>query len=98
MQKWMLFVVLLLLAWIAAQPLLARYGVLNAAVDQSKLCIYSTDAQARRCVPGTIGYFKPSQARSPQAMLNVAAAYCDFNHPVVYNAGGVICVITHERL
>ena len=30
--------------------------------------------------------------------LSVAAAYCDFNHPVMHNNAGVICVFTEKRL
>ena len=67
-------------------------------VDQSKLCLFQSDAQARQCEAGTTIYYKPEEERSPQGILNVAAAYCDFNYPVIHNNGGLLCVMTRKRL
>ena len=30
--------------------------------------------------------------------LSVAAAYCDFDHQVMHNRAGVVCVFTNQRL
>jgi hypothetical protein len=35
---------------------------------------------------------------SEEMALSVAAAYCDFNHPVMHNRAGVLCVFTDQRL
>lgn len=69
-------------------------------IDQSGLCTYNTDPQAERCTPGQMAWFKPDQEQqiSEQGALSVAAAYCDFNHQVMYNRAGVLCVFTDQRL
>ncbi|ERI49711.1 hypothetical protein N878_10895 [Pseudomonas sp. EGD-AK9] len=66
----------------------------------NKLCIYNTDPQAERCKAGQMAWFRPDndQLISEQAALSVAAAYCDFNHEVMYNRAGVVCVFTDKRL
>lgn len=70
----------------------------SSQVDQANLCTYSTDAQAERCKDGQLAWFKPEQWRNEQLPLSVAAAYCDFNHQVMYNNAGVICVFTNKRM
>ena len=70
----------------------------KAQVDQSKLCIYSSDDEAKQCKAGEMSWFAPSQWGNEQLPLKVAAAYCDFNHEVMYNNSGVICVFTDKRL
>jgi hypothetical protein len=67
-------------------------------VDQSKMCIYSTDEQAKECESGELSWFKPSRWGSEQLPLNVAGAYCDFNYPIMSNNSGVICVFTDKRM
>ena len=67
-------------------------------IDQSKICIYSTDKEAKQCKAGELSWFKPSRWGSEQLPLSVAGAYCDFNHEVMYNNSGVICVFTDKRL
>lgn len=69
-------------------------------IDQSGLCTFSTDPQAERCKAGQMAWFRPEQNQliSEQAALSVAATYCDFNHQVMYNRAGVLCVFTDQRL
>lgn len=69
-------------------------------IDQSGLCTFSTDPQAERCKAGQMAWFRPEQGQliSEQLTLSVAAAYCDFNHQVMYNRAGVLCVFTDQRL
>lgn len=69
-------------------------------IDQSGLCSYNSDPQAERCKPGQMAWFRPDQGQliSEQMALSVAAAYCDFNHQVMYNRAGVLCVFTDQRL
>lgn len=68
------------------------------ATDQASLCTFNTDPQAERCKAGQTAWFRPEQAVSEETLLSVAAAYCDFNHTVMYNRAGVVCVFTKERL
>lgn len=94
-------------------PTLARLCLLGAAAlslgacfdqeqseIQSKLCIYNTDAQAERCKAGQTAWFRPEDGQliSEHMALSVAAAYCDFEHPVMHNRAGVVCVFTDQRL
>jgi hypothetical protein len=67
---------------------------------QSKICIYNTDPQAERCKAGQMAWFRPDDGQliSEQMALSVAAAYCDFNHQVMHNRAGVVCVFTDQRL
>ncbi|MCY1294124.1 hypothetical protein D9M69_362230 [compost metagenome] len=72
----------------------------DANKDQAGLCTYNTDAQAERCKSGQVAWFRPDEGQqvSEQLALSVAAAYCDFNHPVMHNRAGVVCVFTNQRL
>ncbi len=70
----------------------------KAHVDQSQLCTYSTDEEAKQCKAGEMSWFKPNQWGNEQLPFNVAAAYCDFNYDVMYSSAGVICVFTDKRL
>ncbi|MDP2243406.1 hypothetical protein [Pseudomonas sp.] len=69
-------------------------------IDLSGLCTFNTDPQAERCKPGQMAWFRPDQGAliSEEMALSVAAAYCDFNHPVMHNRAGVLCVFTDQRL
>ena len=69
-------------------------------IDLTGLCTYNTDPQAERCKPGQMAWFRPDQGKliSEEMALSVAAAYCDFNHPVMHNRAGVLCVFTDQRL
>ncbi|MDO9625306.1 MAG: hypothetical protein Q7J46_15105 [Pseudomonas sp.] len=69
-------------------------------IDLSSLCTYNTDPQAERCKPGQMAWFRPDQGAliSEEMALSVAAAYCDFNHQVMHNRAGVLCVFTDQRL
>lgn len=70
----------------------------KAQIDQSKMCIYSTDEEAKQCRNGEMSWFKPNQWGNEQLPFNVAGSYCDFNYEVMYNNSGVICVFTDKRL
>lgn len=70
----------------------------GSSIDQSSVCVYSTDHEATQCKSGQLSYFKPNRWGNEQLPLNVAAAYCDFNHQVVFNNSGVLCVFTNERV
>jgi len=70
----------------------------SPTVDQSKLCIYANDEQAKECKSGELSYYKPGQWGNEQLPLNVAAVYCDFNYPIQSNNSGVMCVFTNKRM
>ena len=67
-------------------------------VDQGELCLVGTDEAAKTCKAGELMYFQPSRWGNEQLPLNIAAVYCDFNHPVMHTDAGVICVFTDKRL
>jgi hypothetical protein len=66
--------------------------------DQANICMVSDDASAMECKPGKLIFFRPDYFGNEQLPLNIAAAYCDFNHQVMHNKSGVICVFTDKRL
>ncbi len=70
----------------------------KAQIDQSKMCTFSTDDEAKKCKSGELAWLKPSRWGNEQLPLSAAAAYCDFNYEVMYNNSGVICVFTDKRL
>lgn len=70
----------------------------SSQVDQSKMCVYSNDIEAKRCKAGEISWYNPSKWGNEQTPLGVAAAYCDFNHSIMFNNAGVLCVFTDKRL
>ena len=70
----------------------------QSTIDQSSLCTYSTDVQASKCAEGQLSFFSPDSWGNEQLPLIVASTYCDFNHPVMYNNSGVVCVFTKQRL
>lgn len=66
--------------------------------DQSQLCVANDDAEASKCTPGQLIFFRPTRWGNEQLPLTVAALYCDFSHQIVQNNGGVVCVFTDKRL
>jgi len=70
------------------------------STKQSGLCTYNTDPQAQRCKAGEMAWFRPERGQkiTEEMALSVAAAYCDFNHQVMHNRAGVLCVFTDQRL
>lgn len=70
-------------------------------VDQSQLCIATTDEQAMECPEGELFMARLTQPnRDIRAFnsLNTAALYCDTNYPIFENDAGVMCVMTHQRV
>ena len=70
----------------------------KAQIDQSKMCVYSSAEEAKQCKDGEMSWFKPGTWGNEQLPLNAASVYCDFNHEVMYNNAGVICVFTSKRV
>lgn len=84
--------------------LLGLFSLLSACtpeqtkIDQSQVCMYQNDEQAKACPAGKLSYFQPSTWGNEQLVLNAAVVYCDFNYQVMHTNAGVICTHTHERL
>lgn len=76
----------------------ALTGCGDHQTDQSKLCVFSNDAQAKKCKTGELAYFSPDSWGNEQLPLNVVAAYCNTNHAVHFNNAGVVCTFTDKRL
>jgi hypothetical protein len=88
-------------AWLLALAfpvLLSACGGAHGATDQSKLCVFSNDAQAKKCHSGELAYFSPNSWGNAQLPLNVIATYCNTNEPVQFNEAGVVCTFTDKRL
>jgi hypothetical protein len=70
----------------------------SSKIDQSNVCIFNTDETAKKCKDGQLSFFQPDRFGNEQLPLIAAATYCDFNHPVMHNNGGVVCVFTAQRM
>ena len=73
-------------------------GAGGDAIDQSNVCRFDSSDNAKQCKDGQLAFFQPTSFGNEQLPLLVVASYCDFNRPVVYNTGGVVCVFTTQRL
>ena len=71
-------------------------------VDQSRICVYSNDEEARKCVNGELSFFNPTRWGNEQLPLFAVAQYCDTNYNITYNNAynnaGVVCVFTDKRV
>lgn len=70
-------------------------------VDQTKLCVASTDEEAMQCPAGELfmaRLLEPNPQLRAFNALNTAALYCDTNHQIFENEAGVMCVMTHDRI
>jgi hypothetical protein len=69
----------------------------NDPFDQSRLCVYADNAEAGRCQDGEIAFFRPNRWGNEQLPLTMAALYCDFRHPILFNNGGCVCTFSSLR-
>ena len=53
-------------------------------VDQSRICVYSNDEEAQKCVNGELSFFNPTRWGNEQLPLFVVAQYCDTNYNITY--------------
>ena len=83
---------------ILLSALLAGCAQGRSETDQSKMCIFSNDAQAKKCTTGQLAFYSPDSWGNEQLPLNVIAVYCNTNDPVFFNKAGVICTFTDKRL
>ena len=94
----LLWRVFLLASCASVAPLLSGCSANGKETNQSKLCVFSNDAQAKKCKTGELAYFSPDSWGNDQLPLNVIATYCDTNRPIEFNVSGVICTFTDKRL
>ncbi len=71
---------------------------LRRRTEQSRLCIFGNNTQAKQCKAGELAYFSPDSWGNEQLPLNVIATFCNTNQPVLFNKSGVICTFTDKRL
>lgn len=82
---------------ILLSTLLAGCAQNKSETDQSKMCIFSNDAQAKKCTDGQLAFYSPDSWGNDQLPLNVIAVYCNTNQPVFFNKSGVVCTFTNKR-
>lgn len=68
-----------------------------SSIDQSTVCRFNDTEAAKQCKHGQLAFFQPERFGNEQLPLMVAATYCDFSHPIIHNAGGVVCVLFAHR-
>jgi len=64
----------------------------------TELCMAFDMNSIGNCQKGTKLMFLPQRWGNDQLPIIVAGSHCDFNHPVVYNNGGVACVKLSEAV
>lgn len=67
-------------------------------IDQKEVCIFNAQIGVDHCREGQLSFFMPYSWGSEQLPLRIVSQVCDFEHPIVYNNGGVVCVHTKQRL
>jgi hypothetical protein len=66
--------------------------------DKPVLCVIENkDGDVSQCEDGQLLVFLPRSWGNDQLPIEVAALYCDFDHSVVYNNGGVVCKLDKKR-
>ncbi|MGB9767021.1 MAG: hypothetical protein ACPLXN_06065 [Sulfurihydrogenibium sp.] len=79
---------------------LSVYGCQEAEsnkVNNSELCVVNDVDIIPNCKEGNLIAFLPNSWGNEQLPLYFAAIHCDFNHQIIYNNGGVVCVYTAKR-
>jgi hypothetical protein len=66
-------------------------------IEQSKVCVFSSLAQASKCKNGEIAFFRPNSWGNDQLPLDAVSVFCNTNHQVIYNKSGVVCQFTNKR-
>ena len=74
-------------------------GCKNGSVvaDNSSLCVVKVFDTIPKCEEGKPIAFLPESWGNDQLPLYFIALHCDFNHQIIYNKGGVVCIYTAER-
>jgi hypothetical protein len=66
--------------------------------DKPVFCVIKHDGNdVSHCEDGQILVFLPDSWGNDQLPIDVAALYCDFDHSIVYNNGGVTCKLDKKK-
>ena len=88
--------ILLIIASIGLSSQTFAWGLKNDY--QTELCLVQDgNAASKECKNGDVMLFLPPSFGNEQLPIGISAAFCDFEHPVVHNAGGVSCIFTDAR-
>lgn len=66
-------------------------------INQQSLCHASKPEDAHDCPVNELVLYGPPTWGNEQAMIAFSALFCDINHPVHFNVGGVLCIKTNAR-
>lgn len=67
-------------------------------IKQDTLCsVSSPDEAVAQCQEGDVLLYTPPMFGNEQLPVTIAGYMCDFNHPIVWNVGGVSCIFTTAR-
>jgi len=72
-------------------------GAEKSAIHQKETCMFSS-LDSPSCKEGQLALFVPNSWGNEQLPLYAASVFCNFEHAVVYNNGGVLCVFTGQRI
>jgi len=73
-------------------------SVKNQGEDKPVFCVIKHDGDdVSQCEDGQILVFLPDSWGNDQLPIDVAALYCDFDHSIVYNNGGVTCKLDKKK-
>lgn len=79
-------------------PLTANAMWGKGELKQESVCqVSEVEEMVDSCKDGDILLFTPSIFGNEQLPVNIAGYACNFEHPIVWNKGGVSCVFTTKR-
>jgi hypothetical protein len=65
---------------------------------QGNVChVKNGDEAAKNCENSDVILYQPSSFGNEQLPIIISAAFCDYEHPIVYNSSGVSCIFTDTR-
>lgn len=66
-------------------------------INNGDICITNDFRTIPNCKNGELIAFLPNSWGNDQLPLYFITLHCDFNHQIVYNRSGVVCVYTNKR-
>ncbi len=66
-------------------------------INNGDICITNDFRTIPNCKNGELIAFLPNSWGNDQLPLYFITLHCDFNHKIVYNRSGVVCVYTNKR-
>jgi hypothetical protein len=97
LKKSKLYTHVLMLVVLFVSTTITGCGETKATVDNSSLCVVKVFDTIPQCEEGKPIAFLPASWGNDQLPLYFIALHCDFNHQIVYNDGGVVCIYTAQR-